>query len=41
MEPERNTEGAIAPEFSASKGKNTKEASSKSRSFNLRHLGGQ
>jgi hypothetical protein len=31
----------IAPETLASKGKNTKEASSESKSFDLRHLGGQ
>jgi hypothetical protein len=39
--PEKNTEGTIAPEFSASKGKKTEEASLENRSFDLRHLGGQ
>jgi hypothetical protein len=38
--PEKNTEGTIAPEFSASKGKKTEEASLENRSFNLQHLGG-
>ena len=41
VEPERNIEGVIAPETLASKGKNTEEASSESKSFDLRHLGGQ
>jgi hypothetical protein len=40
VEPERNIEGVIAPESSASKGKKTEEASSEDRSFDLRHLGG-
>jgi hypothetical protein len=40
VQPGRNTEGAIAPESSASKGKKTEEASSENRSFNLWHLGG-
>jgi hypothetical protein len=39
--PEKDIEGKIAPEFSASKGKKTEEASSENRSFELRHLGGQ
>jgi hypothetical protein len=37
--PEKNTEGTIAPETSASKGKRTEEASSVDKSFYLRHLG--
>jgi hypothetical protein len=41
VEPERDTEGVIAPATSASKGNNTKEASSESKSFDLWHLGGQ
>jgi hypothetical protein len=41
VEPKRNTEGAIAPEISASKGKKTEEVSSENRSFELQHLGGQ
>jgi hypothetical protein len=41
MVPKKNTEGTVAPEFSASKGKKTEEASSEDRSFDLRHLGGQ
>ena len=41
VEPERNTKGVIAPETSASKGKNTEEATSESKSFDLWHLGGQ
>jgi hypothetical protein len=32
---EKNTEGTIAPEFSASKGKKTKEASLEAKSFDL------
>jgi hypothetical protein len=39
--PEKDIEGKIAPEFSASKGKKTEETSSENRSFELRHLGGQ
>jgi hypothetical protein len=41
MVPEKNIEGTIAPEFSASKWKTTEEAYSKNRSFVLRHLRGQ
>jgi hypothetical protein len=37
--PEKNTEGTIAAETLASKGKRTEEASSKNKSFDLRHLG--
>jgi hypothetical protein len=40
MQHERNTKGVIAPESSVSKGKNTEEASSESKSFDLQHLGG-
>jgi hypothetical protein len=39
--PAKNTEGTVSPEYSASKGKRTEEASSEDKSFNLRHLGGQ
>lgn len=41
MVPERNAEEVIAAETSASKVKNTEEVSSKSKNFDLRHLGGQ
>jgi hypothetical protein len=39
--PEKNIEGSIATETSASKGKRTEEASSEDKSFNLQHLRGQ
>jgi hypothetical protein len=39
--PEINTEGTIAAETSASKGKRTKGAFSEDKSFDLWHLGGQ
>lgn len=39
--PEREINEAVAAEISASKMKNTEEASSESKSFNLWHLGGQ
>jgi hypothetical protein len=39
--PGKNTEGAIVAETSASKEKRTEEATSKDKSFDLRHLGGQ
>jgi hypothetical protein len=41
VEPRRDTEGAIAPESSTSKGKKTEEASLENKSFDLWHLGGQ
>ena len=41
MEPDRNTEGVSAPKTVASKGKNTEEASSESKSFDLQNLGDQ
>jgi hypothetical protein len=41
VEPGRNTEGAIVPESSTSKGKKPEEASLENKSFNLWHLGGQ
>jgi hypothetical protein len=37
--PKKNTEGTIAPETLASKGKRAEEASSEDKRFNLRHLG--
>jgi hypothetical protein len=39
--PEKNTEGTIVAETSASKEKRTEEASSEDKSFDLRHLDGQ
>jgi hypothetical protein len=39
--PEKGTDEAVAAKTSASKMKNIEEASSESRTFDLRHLGGQ
>jgi hypothetical protein len=41
VEPERNSDGVIVAKTLASKEKSTEEASSESKSFDLRHLGSQ